>query len=137
MTSLADPATVSILLVEASPVFINLISRFLQKYDQYKIVETACYSEQALALAVQTYPQIILLDLAIPGKLTGLETIIRLREALPEAAIVVLALLDAESYREIVLSAGASEFISKSELYKELLPAIKRVVASQPGRAHP
>jgi DNA-binding NarL/FixJ family response regulator len=63
---------------------------------------------------------------------TGLQTIADLRTSLPGAGIVALSLLCADSYRQVVLAAGANDLVLKSNLRTDLLPAIRR--AARDGR---
>jgi len=93
---------------------------------------TASGSEETLAQAQALQPQVVLLDLLdlrTPG-LTGLDTISRLRSMLPEVTIIVLTLLDTETYRRAVLAAGADDIVSKARVSADLLPAIRRLVGA-------
>ncbi|MBI2951942.1 response regulator transcription factor [bacterium] len=120
---------VSVLLVDDSPLFLDIATRFLQ--EEYRgevvVVGVAGGGEEALAQAQLLQPQVILIDLNMPG-MSGLEAIPRLREALPEAGIIALTLLDGEAYRQAALAAGADGFVSKPNMGADLLPAIRRVV---------
>jgi len=82
--------------------------------------------EEALTQAQNLKPEVVLIDLHMPG-LSGLETIPRLRAMLPEVSIIALTLLDAKVYRQAALAAGADDFVPKANLSTELLPAIRRV----------
>jgi DNA-binding NarL/FixJ family response regulator len=118
---------VSVLLVDDSPLFLDITTRFLQEECQGEVVVVgvAGGGEEALAKAQPLHPQVVLVDLNMPG-MSGLEAIPRLRQALPDAGIIALTLLDAEVYRQAALAAGADGFVSKSTLYTDLLPAIRR-----------
>jgi DNA-binding NarL/FixJ family response regulator len=72
-------------------------------------------------------PDVILLDLAMPG-LNGLEAIPLLHTALPLVKIVILTLLESGNDRQAAVSAGADEFVTKTEMLTELMPAISRVL---------
>ncbi len=120
---------VSVLLVDDSLLFLDIATRFLQEEyrDEVVVVGAAGGGEEALAQAQLLQPQVILIDLNMPG-MSGLEAIPRLREALPDAGIIALTLLDAEAYRQAALAAGADGFVSKPNMGADLLPAIRRVV---------
>ena len=119
-----DP--IPVLLVDDNPIFLNIVTRFLQSHKDVVVVGSAGGGEAALACAPDLKPQVILLDLAMPG-LSGLEVIPRLRVILPTVAIIVLSWRDAEGYRPVVLAAGADGFVSKATLSTDLLLAIRRV----------
>jgi DNA-binding NarL/FixJ family response regulator len=123
---------ISVLLVDDNPSFLRIATRFLQEHDDVAVVGAAGGGEEALALAQDLQPDIVLIDLAMPG-LSGLETIPRLRAALPEAGIIALTVLDTISYWQAALSAGANDFVPKTRLNTDLLPAIRRVAQADPS----
>ena len=96
------------------------------------IVGTATESKEALSQAKVLRPQVILVELCMPG-LDGVDFIPRLRMIVPETRIIALTLLDVSGYRQSALAAGADDFLSKTQLDTELLPAIRRLV---PPGAH-
>lgn len=128
-----NPTTV--LLVDDSPAFLRILTRFLQEHNhnEVAVVGTAGGGEEALAKAEDLLPQVVLLDLAMPG-LSGLEVIPHLRRIVPNAGIIMLTLLDANGYREAALAAGADEFVPKADLVTDLLPAIRRVMQADRQR---
>lgn len=109
--------------IEESAVFLEALIAFLQRHDDLIIVGTGNNAEQGLAR--QHSPQLVLLDLAMPGE-SGLELIPRLRQILPEAHIIILTLL---GYREVALAAGVDEYVVKDQLSTDLIPAIRRGIA--------
>ena len=133
---MVDP--ISVLLVDDNATFLRVATRFLQEHCQEAVfvVGTAEGGEEALDLAKDLKPRIILLDLIMPG-MSGLETIPQLRQAFPEVGIIALTLLDTESYRSVAIVAGADDFVPKAALNLELLPAIKRIIAEYNKRGAP
>ena len=124
---------ISVLLVDDNPAFLRIATRFLQQHDDVAVVGAAGGGEEALALAQDLQPDIVVIDLAMPG-LSGLETIPRLRAVLPEVGIIALTVLDTNGYREAALSASANDFVPKVNLDTDLLPAIRRVARGGPSR---
>ncbi|MFC2037186.1 response regulator transcription factor [Chloroflexota bacterium] len=118
-----------ILLVDANADFLHVATGFLQRYGDLHVVGAVGGAEEALAQAQDLQPHVVLLDLDMPN-LTGLRTIPRLRELLPRVGIITLALSNGSAYREAALAAGADDFVSKTALVTELLPAIRRTVHS-------
>ena len=123
---------ISLLLVDDNPRFLRLLTRFLHiSYPADVVVmDVARSGIEALARAQIVRPQVVLLDLAMPG-MSGWEVIPRLRKDLPEVGIIVLTLLESGGYREMVLEAGADAFVGKSALVTELIPAIRRVAINR------
>jgi DNA-binding NarL/FixJ family response regulator len=124
---------ISILLVDDNPAFLRIATRFLQEHDDVVVVGTAGGGEEALTLAQDQQPDIVLMDLAMPG-LSGLATIPLLRVMLPEVGIIALTVLDTNGYRQAALAAGADDFVPKASLDTDLLSAIRRVAQADPSR---
>jgi DNA-binding NarL/FixJ family response regulator len=125
---------ISVLLVDDNPIFLRILTRFLEERSRLDVivVGSADGGEKALAKAPLLKPQVILVDLAMPD-IHGLELIPRLRAVLPDARIITLTLMDPSSYREAVLAAGADDFVSKATLEADLLPTIRRLARTEPS----
>ena len=117
---------ISVLLVDDNPVFLRNATRFLQEHDDIVVVGAAGGGEEAMAMAQDLQPDIVVIDLAMPG-LSGLVTIPLLQVVLPEVGIIALTVLDTNGYRQAALAAGANDFVPKATLDTDLLPAIRRV----------
>jgi DNA-binding NarL/FixJ family response regulator len=124
--------SVSVMLVDDNAMFAHLAARYLAECSQGEVVVTgvAYSAEEALDLAPGLEPQVILLDLVMPG-MTGLEAIPYLRVLLPKAAVIVLTSYHDRAYKEAALAAGAHDFVSKRSMDTDLLPAIRRVVQAE------
>ena len=122
-------APISVLLVDDNPTFLRILGDFLGEEENIFVVGMARSGEEALVKAKELRPQVILLDLAMPG-LNGFNTTPRLRSMMPDVGIIALTVLDANGYREAALTAGADDFVAKANLNTHLVPAIRRVVES-------
>jgi DNA-binding NarL/FixJ family response regulator len=118
--------------VDDNPSFLRIATRFLEQHDDVVVVGAAGGGEEALALAQELRPDIVLIDLAMPS-LSGLETIPRLRAMLPAVGIIALTMLDTNSYRQAALAAHANHFVPKASLDTDLLPAIRQVAQVDPS----
>jgi DNA-binding NarL/FixJ family response regulator len=133
---LEEAIKIRVLLVDDHEPFLRIATEFLQRHHELVVVGTAREGKEALAQAQALSPQVILLDLNMPG-LNGLETIPRLRVMLPQAGIIALTLLDPRTYRQAALAAGADDFVAKANLTTDLLPAIRRVAKIVQPRQEP
>ena len=79
---------------------------------------------EALKLVKNARPDVVLLDIAMPG-LNGLETIGLIKEALPDLKIVILSMHSKESYVQQALGAGALGYVLKASSSKDILSAIR------------
>jgi DNA-binding NarL/FixJ family response regulator len=124
---------ISVLLVDDNPVFLSIATQFLQTHDDLMVIGAITGGEEALLQAQDLRPDVVLVDLAMPD-LSGLEIIPRLRSVLPEAGVIALTTYADDAYRRAALDAGANEFISKTDMGSELLPAIRlAAVADRTG----
>jgi two-component system, NarL family, response regulator EvgA len=119
----------TVLVVDDNRTFLKRAVAFLKDSVGKEIaaVLEASGGYEALALAEEHKPEMILIDLGLPD-LSGFSLIPRLRKMFPETAIIVLSLLDTEGYRGAAVSAGADEFVSKADIFMHLMPAIRRSV---------
>lgn len=118
--------SISVLLVDDNPTFLRVTTQFLEAHDDVVVVGTADRGEKALSQAKDLQPQVVLIDLAMPG-LTGLQTIPRLRRMLPDMGIIALTVMNTNGFRQAALAAGADIFVPKAAMRTDLMPAIRRV----------
>lgn len=119
--------TVTVLLVDDNRTFLHIVKRFLQRQGSVIIAGAVDGGKDALTQAQGLQPDVVVIDLFMPD-LPGLKAIPRLRVAMPEVGIVAMTQLDVAGYKEAALAAGADDFVSKSALATDLLPAIWRTV---------
>jgi DNA-binding NarL/FixJ family response regulator len=122
---------ISVLLIDTHRVFLNIIVRLFTDYygDELQVVGTASSYDDALRQAPTLRPRIILLGVG-QSMQEGHRLIAQLREAWPEAAVILLGAHDLEMYRQAALAAGASAYLSKDHLNHPLLPTIRQLVSS-------
>lgn len=114
-----------ILIVEDNELNINTISSYLTVKGYRPIV--AQDGEAAIKLAQKHYPDLILMDIQMPG-MDGLEAISRIREhpQLEQIPIVALTALAMEGDRDKCLSAGANDYLTKPVKLKQLNQTIQQ-----------
>lgn len=121
---------IRVLLVEDNATFRRFAMRFLAECGNVTAVAAGGFA-QAIAQARRLHPDTILLDLRLPGT-SGVEAIRLLQAAAPEARIIVLSLLDLDSYRQAAMEAGAAAFVSKASIAADLMPAIRAARREDP-----
>ncbi len=120
-----DNGSLKLLLIDDNPTFLRAATQFIQRHKYLVVVGTSSWQD-GLHLAYDLQPDLILLDLMMPGQ-SGLGLIPMLRTALPRTGIIVLTLHTEESIRRQVECAGAHGFVAKSQLTTDLLPIIQQV----------
>ena len=88
----------------------------------FEAVGESASAEEALEAAVQLRPDLVLVDVRMPG-LDGFETSRRIRAVLPDA-VVVLVSADPEPERDQVEGSGAAAFVAKEALSRSMLQAL-------------
>lgn len=102
------------------------ISRMLEDDSAIQVVGEAASGEDAITMARNLAPAVILMDMKMPG-IGGLEATRRIRHACENAKIVVLSACTDTPFAQRVLSAGATGYVSKSSHISEIIKAIKIV----------
>lgn len=115
---------ISVLLVDDHPVVIEGLRKLLDTAGDIEVTGTANDASTALTQARILKPQVILLDLRMPGA-TGIQTTRRLREQSFEGAIIVLTSYGDQAYVTQALEAGADGYLLKSTPSEQLITAIR------------
>ena len=126
-------ASQSLLLVDDNSFFLRIAARFLDGFPEIKLLDSASSASEALVKAEALQPDVILLDLNMPGG-SGLDLLPRLRTLAPHVRIVVLTLWDSDAYRQAALAAGADDFVPKALINSNLVPAITGALPSATPR---
>ena len=100
------------------------LKTLLSSRPGWTVCAEAASGREAIALAAQLRPDIIVMDITMPG-LNGLEATRRIRKILPKAEIAILSLHYSDQLVREVLDAGARAYILKSDASRDLLKAIE------------
>lgn len=117
---------IRILLAEDHVVVRESIRRFLDRELDLVVVGEAGDGEEAVRLAVQFKPDVLIMDIAMP-KLNGIEATKRVKAACPATAVLVLSAYDYDQYIFALLEAGAAGYLLKDVSGKDLIDAIRAV----------
>jgi DNA-binding NarL/FixJ family response regulator len=113
-----------VLIVDDAANLRELLTVLLEVEDDFEVVGTAADGEQALALARQLLPDVILLDLAMPV-MDGLQALPGLRALAPAARIVIFSGFEHEALARSALTAGADAYIEKGTSVMQLVAQLR------------
>jgi len=123
---------ISVLIVDDHPMLREGVAAVLGGEDDMIVAGEATDGAEAVARFAQLEPDIVLMDLQMPG-LDGVSAIKAIRVQSPDARIIVLTTYSGDAQAVRALRAGASGYLLKSSLRRELIDTIRAVYA---GRRH-
>lgn len=106
------------------------IRSLLEKMPDVTVLAEASDGRELLKLAKVHEPDVILMDITMPG-LNGLEATARLSKDLPEARVIILSMHENEEYVWRALKAGAAGYLLKKSAMAELDTALQRVTLGE------
>lgn len=118
--------TITLLLVDDHAVLRAGLRLLLHAQTDLRVVGEASDGLAALRQAADLQPNVILLDINLPG-LTGLEALPALRQAAPAARVLMLTMHDDPGYLRQALRQGAAGYILKKAADSELIAAVRAV----------
>jgi len=119
--------TIRLILVDDHEVVRTGLKTFLEKQPGLQVVGEASDGDQAIAVAKDFNPDVIVMDITMPG-MDGLEATRRIKSLCPDCRVLALTVHEDKQYFFEMLAAGASGYITKQAAADELVSAI-RVVA--------
>jgi two-component system response regulator DesR len=122
--------TVRVLLAEDQAMVRGALSALLSLEDDIEIVAEASRGDQVLPAALNTLPDVALLDIEMPGG-DGLEAAAVLHERLPSCMVVILTTFGRSGYLKRAMESGAVGFLLKDAPASELAKAIHRVMKGE------
>lgn len=123
-------AAIRLLLVDDHEVVRTGLRMLLEGQSNMLIVGEASTGGQALTLAEELAPQVVVMDITLPD-ISGIEVTRMLRNKFPEMAIVALTIHEDEQYFYEMLKAGASGYVPKRAAPEDLISAIEAASAGE------
>jgi two-component system, NarL family, nitrate/nitrite response regulator NarL len=127
----AKKQIIKVLLADDHPVVRKGLQSCLGRLNHLKVVGEACDGDEALQKARELKPDVVLMDISMPG-MNGLAVTEILRKEEPEVKVLILSVHNNKQYIFRVIQAGAHGYVSKEAPPSEVVRAIESVYADEP-----
>lgn len=121
---------VKILIVDDHDLMRMGLVRILNDVEGFSVVGEGGSGEEAITLATELSPDIVLMDVKMPG-IGGIEATKRLKSLNPHLKIIALTSCEDELYPSRLLEAGAAAYLTKKSQPEEMIRAIKMVMVGK------
>jgi DNA-binding NarL/FixJ family response regulator len=122
--------SIRVLIVDDHAIVRSGLRRVLDAEEGIETVGEAADADRAVFAAIEAQPNVVLLDVMMPGK-SGIEGLPALLQAVPEAKVLVLSMQDDPRYVREAFDAGASGYVLKDAADTEVVGAIRAVAAGE------
>jgi DNA-binding NarL/FixJ family response regulator len=119
-------ATLSILLADDHDDLRRVVKDLLEAQPGWRVVAEAVNGRQALEKATQLAPEVVILDISMP-ELDGISAAPLIRQALPQAELLMLSHHDSSETVARAFDAGARGYVLKPQACRDLVPAVESV----------
>lgn len=128
---MTDRKQIRLVIVDDHVVVRSGLSAFLLAFDDLRLVGEAGNGEEAVRLCRQIKPDVVLMDLVMPG-MDGIAATKAIREHCPGVQVIALTSFGEEERVQGILKAGAIGYLLKNVSAQELVAAIRNAAAGQP-----
>jgi len=117
-----------VLIVDDHPIFRDGLAGLLATLPEIKVAGTAGTAEEAIAAIQETAPDVVLMDINLPGA-SGVEATRRASQIAPGTAVLVVTMVDDDDTVFAALAAGARGYVLKGSTADEIAAALRTVAA--------
>lgn len=125
---------IRVMLVDDHAVVLSGLATYLMICDDMELVGEASSGEQAIRLCPKVKPDVVLMDLVMPG-MDGATATRMIREGCPDIQVIVLTSFQEQELVQGALQAGAIGYLLKDVTAEELVNAIRAAYAGKPTLA--
>ena len=125
------PNNLRILIADDHEIVRRGLKALLSSRPDWIVCAEASTGRDVVALAEQHRPDIVVMDISMPG-LNGLEATRKIRKVLPKTQVVILSIHYSEQLVREVVDSGARAYVLKSDASRDLLAAVEAVTSNRP-----
>ena len=126
----SETKKITIMLADDHPLVRKALRDVLEKQADFEIVAEAGDGEEAVKIATELVPDVVLMDITMP-ELNGIEATRQIKAKCPNIAVLVLTVHDDSEHILGILEAGAAGYLTKRVFGEEVIHAIHSVVAGE------
>ena len=123
--------TIRVVLADDHEILRGEVRKFLAGQEGLEVVGEATDGESALEQARLLQPDVVVMDISMPGVGGGVAATRQIRAELPGVQVVALSLHSERVYVQAMLDAGASGYVVKDSIVQDLVPAIRSIAAGR------
>ena len=120
------------LVVDDNITFLTSVTQLIASYPEFQVVGEAPSATEALRQIALLHPDLVLIDMVMPG-MSGLEATRLIKAELDAPRVIICTLYANKHYEAAAAEVGADGFLPKSALSKQLLPLVQALFGLHTG----
>jgi DNA-binding NarL/FixJ family response regulator len=121
-----DSYPVRTVVVDDSPMMLKTLSLFLERQGGIELIGTATDGRHAVRRVIELEPDLVLMDLRLPG-MNGFDATRRIKARSPAPAVIMVTADDTPECRAAASAAGTDGFVGKQQMFTQLPAAIRKL----------
>ncbi len=122
---------IRLMIVDDQKILLDGLAHLFEHSESIQVVKQLSFSEIAEVAAQVVQPDIILMDICMEGRTSGIETTRRIKEKMPRQKIVIMTGFPDVHFVEMAKEAGADSFIYKESSAKEFVDCLERTMSGE------
>ena len=122
---------IRILLVDDQKILLNGLASLLEPYEDLEVVGEVPFSEMVEMACARLKPQVVLMDICMEGKTSGIENTRKIRKHFPQIKVIIMTGFQDVHFLELAREAGADSFIYKESAADQFVDCILRTMAGE------
>ncbi|MCX7717541.1 MAG: response regulator transcription factor [Candidatus Sumerlaeaceae bacterium] len=119
---------IRVLIADDHPLIRRGLRDLLEAAERMQVVAEASNAAQAMELVRRDCPDIVIMDITMPGR-TGLDALRDIKREFPQLPVLMLSIHPEDQYAIRAIKAGAAGYLTKESAPEELVNAIEKVIA--------